>query len=78
MTKIDTIFLIPFEAGYTYMADIKGYLPPAGHRQREVSEVNTFQSAWALATEWISARKATHLHKSPHIPGLLMRKMSKS
>ena len=32
----------------------------------------------ALVTEWISARKATHLHKSPHTPGLLMRKISKS
>ena len=37
MTKIDTIFLIPFEAGHTYMADIREYLPPAGQRQRKVS-----------------------------------------
>ena len=60
------------------MADKREYLPPAGQRQREVSQVNTFQSAWSLATERISARKATHLHKSPHTPGLLVRKISKS
>ena len=45
MTKIDTIFLVSFEAGHTYVADIREYLPPAGQRQREVSQVNTFQRA---------------------------------
>ena len=80
MSKIDTIFLITFEAGHTYKADIhvREYLSLAEQRQREVSQVNTFQSAWALATDRISTRKATHLHKSPQIPGLLMRKISTS
>ena len=71
MTKIDAIFLINFEAGHTHMADIREYLLPIGQSQREVCQVNTFQSAWAEATEWISAHKATHLHKSPHSSGLL-------
>ena len=45
MTKIDTIFLRPFEAGHTYMADIREYLPQVGQSQRDVWQVNTFQSA---------------------------------
>ena len=38
MTKIDTIFLIPFKSGHIYMADIREYLPPAGQRESEVSQ----------------------------------------
>ena len=36
MTKIDTIFLLPFEAGHSYVADVREYLAPLGQSQREV------------------------------------------
>ena len=78
VAKIDNIFLVPFEAGHTYMADIREYLTPVGQSRREVSQVNTFKvrSLWQLSG--LVRRKATHLHKSPHTQGLLMRKISKS
>ena len=70
MTKINPIFLIPFEAGHTYMADIREYLTPVGQSRREVSQVNTFKvrRLWQLSGS--VQHKATHLHKSPHIQGL--------
>ena len=69
MTKIDTIFLRPFEAGHTYMADIREYLPQVGQSQRDVWQVNTFQSASLWQLSGISAAQNNAFAQiSPH-PG---------
>jgi len=58
MTKIDTLLLTkmslktcPSDAGHTYIADIREHPPPLGQSEREVSQVNTFQSTLTVITD---------------------------
>ena len=43
--------VIPLEAGHTYIADIREYLPPLGQSEMELSQVNTFQRTLSVITD---------------------------